>query len=263
MKKFKLNKSGMTIVEILVAMTLLAMMFMIVFGYMLASVKLNAQTRTYDQEVDVQVEDAERYNPMAATVNGSSSSSSNVSSFSNQQIDFNFGGRVISINTDAYQADSRDPDNNGFQLKFFSDIGPDTANGKYWIRIFNVQLSSTDTAEIFLYLPSESGSFYVKNESTPYTSVVSKKIPIDTALGVGYDMSGAASGDYFFVSTTGTLSQSDYGTWVSGDSQIYINSANLSDYDAEGDGYIDIYYTDDGLKSYDEYQEYLTNLGSP
>lgn len=262
--KIKANMSGMTLVEVLVAMTLFTIMFMMIFGIMTASVKLNADTRVYDQEVDVQVEDAERYNPMGAVVDGVTSSSSFVESYDEVtgtnkfplSFMFSSSARTIEIDAYAYKVQSRD-ENNGYSLKFFSSTRPDTVNNKYWIRVINV--SSTDNEKIYLYLPKDDhGSFYLKNESEPYTTVLSKVVPLQTALGVGYDMTDSGS-KYFWVSTLADLNHEQLETTAVDKNFILINATTLALYDVEGDGYIDIYYTDDGFKNYDDYQTYLTS----
>lgn len=259
--KFK-NKQGMTLVEVLVAMTIFTIMFMMVFGIMASSIKLNAETRNYDQEIDVQIEDAERYNPMNATVNNLNSSSLNVSEYDDVTgtnkfpLTFSFSstGRVITIDGYAYSVDSRD-DENGFSLKFFSSTRPDVLNKKYWIRLYNV--SSNDNSKIYLYLPKENhGSFYLKNESEPYTTMIHKVVPINTALGVGYDRTDSGN-TYFWVSTLPDLSHEQLETTAIDKNFIQVNNITIADYDFENDGYIDIYYTDEGFMSPDEYQEYL------
>ncbi|MBE6836811.1 MAG: type II secretion system protein [Ruminococcus sp.] len=261
--KIKKNTKGMTLVEVLVAMTIFTMMFMMVFGIMLASIKLNADTRKYDQEIDVQVEDAERYNPMAATVNGENSSSTDISEYdeitgSNKlELSFSFPNvsKVIEIDGYAYSVNSKD-DTNGFSLKFFSSTRPDIANNKYWIRIFNV--SSSDNTKLWLYLPKDDhGSFYLKNESEPYTTMLSKTVPINTALGVGFDKTDSGN-KYFWVTTLPSLTHEQLEATAVDKNFIQVNSTNLINYDKETDGYIDIYYTDEGLMTYEKYQDYLS-----
>ena len=260
--KFKKNTKGMTLVEILVAMTIFTIMFLMVFGIMASSIKLNAETRTYDQEIDVQIEDAERYNPMAITVDSENSSSRDVSEYDEvtgtnkipMSFRFSNTGKVIEVDGYAYSVDSRD-DTNGFSLKFFSSTRPDVTNKKYWIRIINV--SSSDNSKIYLYLPKENhGSFYIKNESEPYTTMLSKTVPINTALGVGYDMTDSGN-KYFWVTTLPDLSNDQLEATAIDKNFIQVNNLNLINYDFENDGYIDIYYTDEGFMNPTEYQEYL------
>lgn len=263
MKKIKVNQSGMTLVEILVAMALFSIMFLMMSGIMYSSVKLNAQTRTYDQETDVQIEDVERYNPMGATIDGVTVESSNIDEYegdngSNQfelTFDFSSTGRVITINGYAYEAESRD-DNNGFQLKFFNSTRPDIANNKYWVRVINV--STTENVKVFLYLPREEhGSFYLRNESEPYTTVVSKTIPLMTALGVGFDKTDSGN-NYFWVSTFAEMDYDQLEARADEKEFKLVNLTNLlSTYDKDGDGYIDIYYTDDGFMGTDQYKTYV------
>ena len=263
MNKLKANKSGMTLVEVLVAMALFAILFLFMSGIMFASVKLNSQTRTYDQETDVQVKEAENYNPLAAEADGITNPTANISTYdyngasADDELVFSFSGisKTIRIKANAYQVNSAD-EQNGFQLKFFESTGPDITDGKYWVRVINV--SSTDNAVIYLYLPKEdAGSFYLKNESEPYTSVVSKTVPVKTSLGIGYDMSGSGT-KYFWATTRDGLASDQLDSIPLDKDYILINSTSLSGYDRETDGYIDIYYTDDGFMSYDEYQNYLS-----
>lgn len=268
MKKIKVNQNGMTLVEVLIAMTLFTIMFMMISTMMYASLKLNAQTRRYDEETDVQIEDVERYNPMGAVVDGITSSSTDISEYggpnstgaNKYEMTFTFPntGKVILIDGYAYQADSKD-EANGFSLKFFNSTRPDKTMGKYWIRVINV--SSADNQKIYLYLPkSDHGSFYLKNESEPYTAVLTKNVPKQTALAVGFDSDGAASDSYFWVSTIADMSYDELDTRLDEQEFKKVNAANLlSTYDNDGDGFIDIYYTDDGFMSTDQYNAYKTS----
>lgn len=260
MKKFKKAQAGMTIVEVIVAMAIFAVMFLMIFGFMESSIYLNRQTRKYDQEVDVQVEDVERYNPMGAYIDGISSGSTEVSEYEGstgsgkKTLSFQFPtvGKVITIDGYAYQANSRD-DENGFSLKFFSSTRPDVTNKKVWIRIINV---TDDVKDIFLYLPTEDGGkFYLKNGTSAYTDKISKSVPKDTALSVGFDYSTSGT-DYFWATLDGSTNYSSLTTVGESANQIDVRSANLSSY-MDSDGYIDIYLTPEGFKSKTDYIDYI------
>lgn len=261
MNKIKTNKAGMTLVEVLVAMTLFTIMFMMVFSIMIYSTRMNAQTRNYDQEIDVHVEEAERYNPMAVTIDGHSSTSTDVSKYdaATRSIDFKFSGNTITVGAVAFQVNSKD-DNNAFKLKFFNSTRPDVAHNKYWVRIYNVTTNETDNAKIFLYMPTDSeGNFYLKNGSEALSEKVARTIPPKTALAVGFDGSVVSGQDLFYVSTidgdrSDVVSQAENTQTL-----IKITKANLINYDPDGDGYVDIYYCDKGFLSYEEYQNYLKN----
>ncbi len=261
MNKIKMNKAGMTLVEVLVAMTLFTIMFMMIFGIMLYSTKMNAQTRNYDQEIDVHVEDAERYNPMAVTINGHSSTSTDVSAYPNasKSIDFKFSGNTITVGALAFQVNSKN-ENNAFTLKFFSSTRPDVAHNKYWVRIYNVTSDETENLKAYLYIPKDSeGSFYLKNGSEALSEKVVRTISPNTALAVGFDGSTVSGQDLFFVSTIDGERDDVVSQSVDTKTLIKITRANFIKYDADGDGYVDIYYCDDGFLSYDEYQEFLKN----
>lgn len=246
MNKLKKNLSGMTLVEVLVAMTLFAMMFAMVAGIMIVSVRMNGDTQNYDGEVDEQVEDVERFNPMGAYVDGITVASPDVSNFDNASgtnevnMNFTFGSKTIPVTGYTYQANSVNAAN-GFNLKFFSSLRPDTGNNRYWIRIINV--SSTDPKKISLYLPQEDhGVFYQKNGTETYTAVISKNVPINTSLSIGFDATDAAS-TYFWFSDKDKAEES---LMTEANGYYKVDATNLSSY-ADSDGYIDIYYTDSGF----------------
>ena len=88
--------------------------------------------------------------------------------------------------------------------------------------------------------------------------MLSKTVPINTALGVGYDMTDSGN-KYFWVTTLPDLSNDQLEATAIDKNFIQVNSFNLIDYDFENDGYIDIYYTDEGFMSPSEYQEYLNS----
>ena len=252
MNKLKKNLSGMTLVEVLVAMTLFAMMFAMVIGIMVVSVRMNGETQNYDGEVDEQVRDVERFNPMGAYIFGRTITTTDVSNYelvpgtNELQLRFTFGSKDIPVTGYTYQANSVNAAN-GFNLKFFSSLRPDTGNNRYWIRIINV--SSTDDKKISLYLPQEDhGVFYQKNGTETYTAVISKNVPINTALSVGFDATDAAS-TYFWFSDRDKVEES---LMTEGNGYYKVDAANTSLY-ADTDGYIDIYYTDSGFKNKTEY----------
>ena len=89
--------------------------------------------------------------------------------------------------------------------------------------------------------------------------MLSKTVPADTALGVGFDMTDSGN-EYFWVTTLPSLTHEQLEATAEDKNFIQVKSSNLINYDKESDGYIDIYYTDDGFMTFDKYQEYLDSL---
>lgn len=267
MTKIKQNKAGMTLVEVLVAMTLFTIMFMMIFGIMINSTRMNARTRLYDQEIDVHIESAERYNPMAVTIDGNTSTSADVLTFSEGTktltFDFPSTGKFVSIDALAFQVESKNA-SNGFSLKFFNSTRPDVANSKYWVRIYNV--SSNANAKIYLYVPKDNGGmFYLKNGSEALTEKVVRNVASKTATAIGFNAKEVSGQDLFYVSTKDDERDNIEKTIEDTKTIIKVSKNEIlgAKYDKENDGYIDIYYCDEGFLSFDEYQEYLKKSETP
>lgn len=261
MNKIKANKAGMTLVEVLVAMTLFTVMFMMIFGIMIHSVKMNAQTRKYDQEIDVHIEEAERFNPMAVEIDGNTSNATLVEEYmKDKQLDFIFGAGSISIKANAFQVISQDEDN-AFNLKFFNNTRPDIANHKYWVRLYNVTSDADDSQKVCLYLPkTEAGSFFIKNGSEAISDKATRLIPPKKAVAIGFDSTNSSSNVFFYVSTL-DAKRDEIVNMAEDKNLIKVKPSQLVKYDKENDGYIDIYLTDDGFMGYDDYQTYLNSQG--
>lgn len=253
MKLIKKNHSGMSLVEILVAMTIFSIMFMMVSLCMSYSVRQNVKTQNYDEEIDEQVEDAEKYNPMGAYIADVNGIDSITSLQKDKEIKFSFGSRTITVYSDTYQVDSRNQAN-GFKLKFFSNIKPDVSNGKYWVRLVN---GTNSNKTICLYLPSDDkkpGSFYTTSGTEPFSTAVVKTIPAESSRSIGFNASKAD--DIFFYISEGESTNPE-----SLPDKI-MKTGNLSDYN--DNGYIDIYYyhDDTGTEKFmtkTDY-EYIINL---
>lgn len=268
MKKFKQNNAGMTLIEVLVAMSLFTIMFMMIFGIMINSTRMNARTRLYDQEIDVHIESAERYNPMAVTIDGNTSTSADIEKFdagtTTLNFDFPSTGKFISIDALAFQVESKN-ESNGFSLKFFNSTRPDVANSKYWVRIYNLT-SSEENAKLYLYVPKDNGGmFYLKSGSEALTEKAARSIAPKTATAIGFDAKEVSGSDLFIISTKNDerdvieKQSEDIGSLI----KVSKNEIYGGKYDTDKDGYIDIYYCDGGLMSYDEYQEYLKKSETP
>ena len=94
--------------------------------------------------------------------------------------------------------------------------------------------------------------------------IVAKTIPKLTALGIGYDRTGAAGNNLFWVSTIPDLTHEELENRTEENNFRVVTKLNLaSAYDSDNDGYIDIYYTDDGFMWQDKYNEYVANGRKP
>lgn len=252
MNKIKKNLAGMTLVEILVSMTIFAMMFAMVIGIMITSIRMNAETQVYDQEIDTQVEDVERFNPMGAYIDGITSGTTNISEYNasgatnKNTMTFTFGSYAISVDGYSYVVNSYDAEN-AMGMKFFSSTRPDTANGKYWIRLINA--SSEQEKTLYLILPKDDhGVFYQKNGTETFSSQMMKKVEKDKALSIGFDSTDSGN-LYFWYSDK---EKTDEANMTEGNGYYKIEYSNILTM-ADSAGYIDIYYTDDGFKSKTEY----------
>ncbi|NLZ45093.1 MAG: hypothetical protein GX896_00205, partial [Clostridiales bacterium] len=208
--------------------------FMMISMCMSYSVRTNLKTQNYDEEIDKQNEEAERYNPMGAYGGQDLNSSDPVSLFNDSvDIDFQFGARKISFKTEAYQVKSNDV-KKGFTLKFFSNIKPDTANHKYWVRLIN----ATDSGKTFyLYLPDDDrGSFYTATETEPYTDKFVKVVPAKSSRSIGFN-----GKPVLLAGKSELFKYSDVDMDPSG--LTGITFTNLNDWCV--DGYIDLYYAKD------------------
>lgn len=267
MKKIKKAYAGMTLVEVIVAMAIFAIMFLMIFGIMISSVYLNASTRNYDQETDIQVADAENYNPMGAYINDDTNAESNeIENYSVNGFTVSFPVYgAINVNAQSYQVKSKS-DENGFSLKFFNSVSMDPTK-RCWIRITNV--SDDDDLTVYFYLPEEgAGQFYLRNGNKPYTSVVSKVVPKNTSLGLGYDFEKAninknPQSAYFWVSLRSDLTQDDLNHTTDGCVNHYNFKTVINPY-MDANGYLDIYITgnaDDGY-NFLTLQDYKDSLDS-
>ena len=269
MKLKRKNLDGMTLVEVLVSMTIFAFMFAMVMGVMIVSVKINAGTQVYDQEIDKQVEDAERYNPMGAYISGIATGSNNVENYylstndngtvtagsggNNVNLNFIFsGGTTIQVPAYSYQVKSYN-ESNGMGLKFFSSTRPDTANEKYWVRVINVSEDENPEETFTLYIPKAStstektGYFYQKNDAVANTSSYSKVLDKYEVLSVGFSAKDIDVATWFYLTTNTGERPVDDGLMTQINGYFKLTEGTSGSW-LSSDGYIDFYYIGEATK---------------
>lgn len=206
MKLKKHNKKGVTLVEVIIAMTLLSMM-----AGMLVTVAVNAKNTNRDnyfrsKEMNEQALNAEQYND----AKNYDMNDIKVNKYvGDGQTDNDFAleadwGDGIKWNTTAYgyktklnSIDSKA----GYQLKFLQgtnvNITPNVNNGEYWVKFYND--SGAEITNFVMTPTTTGGKFFDANNNSSGNSV-----PLTTGIG-GVSQFGfiaTSSGDYFGFTET-------------------------------------------------------------
>ena len=173
MKKIVKNESGMTLVEIIVAMALLGVMSSMFVTTAVFASRSNANNYNRDKEMHAQAVDAAQYNDHKTyevydlKVNKNNAAGTNSNQFT---LKADFGGGIVwETKTNGFKAKRNNyQKGTSYQLKFFDsgslDIKPDPTKGIYWIRYYND--SGTDMLQYVNTPETVGGRFFDVNSNT-------------------------------------------------------------------------------------------------
>ncbi len=251
MKKLRKNQKGMTLVEIIVAMTLLGIMSGMFVTAAVYAVKSNAQNYQRDKEMHTQAVDAAQYNDNKnydmddLKVNKLIASGTTSNEFT-LTADFGSG---IKWETTAYGFKSKLNNyqkNVSYQLKFFqgknTSVQPDASKGIYWVKFYND--CGVDTLG-YVETPETVGGRFFDVNSTTAGNTLLLNTPTGSKSEFGFVAASAGMTDFFGFSENGGMYADDY---ASLGNEFKITDANFDYYcevDADGNktGYIIIHYT--------------------
>lgn len=270
MKLNKRNKKGVTLVEVIIAMTLMGMMAGMLVTIAVQAKNTNRDNYIRSREMNTQAVDAEQYNNNKnynmneIKVNKYVGAGQADNTF-NLEADFGSG---VTWNTKAYGFKSKlneiDKDA-GYQMKFLqakdANVAPDASNGIYWVKFYNdsgVELANyVETPEI------TGGSFFDVNKN-----VSGNKVIMSTGIG-GVSQFGfiynSAGGDYFGFTETNDAGLYDSSHTPSA-SDYVITSAEFDkfcekDASLNNTGYVTIHYM--GGSTYYNQAEYDAYMATP
>ena len=188
------NKKGMTLVEVIISMCILAAIAGMFITIAVAAKKKNADTAQRSREMYEQAAAAESFNTSVKydtdtikvsklLTNGPSNS---------VKISADFGTIKLETNASAYKVTRRGKDGNDkdYNLRFFRSDNvniatPDPSTGKYWVKVFNHTGMSLDVT----YLANDGTFFDLKESPLTNPGVV---IPNETCSQLGYQVGSSA-----------------------------------------------------------------------
>ena len=242
------NKSGMTLVEIIVAMTLLAIMSTMFIVGAVGARKVNAENYKRSEEMYTQAVDAEQYNNNynydvdKIRVNKYNGKSGTDNAF---KLEADFCDSIVwSTDSYAFKAKLNSVDEDaGYQLKFLqgkdSSVSPNVSNGVYWVKFYND--SGTDLANFAETPELTGGKFFDANNNSSGNHVM-----LNTVNG-SISQFGVIIGSIDYFAFTENAGIYDAATHTPSISDFVINSTNFDKFCEEKDGtktgFIVIHYT--------------------
>lgn len=266
MKFIKRNKKGVTLVEVIIAMTLMAMMAGMLVTIAVQAKNTNRDNYIRSNEMNTQAVNAEQYNNnknynmSEIKVNKYVGSGQSDNTFA-LKADFGSG---ITWNTTAYGFKSKlnDIDKDaGYQMKFLqgkdANVAPDASVGVYWVKFYN---DSGAELTNFVETPAGTGgSFFDVNKNVSGARVI-----MTTGIGgvsqFGFIISGA---DYFGFTETNDAGLYDATHTAGMSDYIVTNLDHFCEKDASGNqtGFVIIHYM--GGSTYYNQAEYEAYMATP
>ncbi len=266
MKLIKHNKKGVTLVEVIIAMTLMGMMAGMLVTIAVQAKNTNRDNYIRSREMNTQAVDAEQYNNNKnynmneIKVNKYVGAGQADNTF-NLEADFGSG---VTWKTKAYGFKSKlneiDKDA-GYQMKFLQakdvNVAPDASKGVYWVKFYN---DSGAELTNFAETPAGTGgSFFDVNKN-----VSGNKVILSTGIGdvkqFGFIVSGP---EYFGFTETNDAGLFDPSHTAGLTDYVVTNLDHFCEKDALGNatGFVIIHYI--GGTTYYNQAEYDAYMATP
>lgn len=264
----KNNRKGVTLVEVVIAMSLLAIVSTMVVMMLEFAVKENANNYKRSEDVNAEGIFAETYDfTKSKPASGSIMvEDNNISSSGNNKIKLNikFGATSFDVGS-AYtyksKLNQRSKDVQ-YQLQFFSSVNSldklaDPSKGYYFVQFYN---DSAMDVNIRFSVPDTDGTMLLDGKGAKLTGENAKSSPAMVLANgksiIGFrieqDASKRSSAGYFAINQATDSSPYDGGT-----ADLNITGSVLSKY-ADDDGIVTIHYMDSGdFLNADEYRTYI------
>lgn len=207
--KLKKNKKGVTLVEIIVAMTLLGIMSSMFVTAAVYASRANKENYFRAREMYTQANDAEKFNKDKnyeadeIKVNKNIASGKATNEFDLQA---DFGPIVWDTTAYGYKSKINGIDKNGgYQLKFFEgqdvSVQPNPTKGIYWVKFYND--SGTDLTNYITTPELVGGKFFDVNSNFAGNNIMLYTMTGSSSQ-IGFRVNSAGT-EYFGFSTDGTL----------------------------------------------------------